>query len=103
MPPPCKAGTAARRGNAVWRVPSAFDLPAERFACFVVTDERGGERLDRTPVEPGEIRIADRAYLRPDRIVAVLAAGGDVVVRAAWRNPAWRNPAWRDAWEKRST
>jgi Transposase DDE domain len=87
-----KVGAAARRGNGVWRVHSAFDLPAERFACFVVTDERGGERLDRTSVEPGEIRVADRAYLQPDRIAAVLAAGGDVVVRAAWRNAAWLDP-----------
>jgi len=84
-----KAGTAARRGNGIWRVHSAFDLPAERFAGFAVRDERGGERLDRVPVAPGEIRIADRAYLQPDRIAAVLAAGGDVVVRAGWRNAAW--------------
>jgi hypothetical protein len=40
-----KAGTAARRGNGVWRVHSAFDLPAERFACFAVTEERGASGL----------------------------------------------------------
>ncbi len=38
---------------------------------------------------PGEIRIGDRVYLPPDRIAAVLAAGGDVVVRAGWRNAQW--------------
>src|SRR3954451_4745223 len=75
-----KPGAAARRGNGVWRVHSAFDLPAERFAFFEVTEERGGERFDRIAVEPGEIRIADRAYMQPERIAAVLAAGGDVVV-----------------------
>jgi len=84
-----KAGAATRRGNGVWRVHSAFDLPAERFAGFAVSEEKGGERLDRIAVEPGEIRIADRAYLQPDRIAAVLAVGGDVVVRAGWRNAAW--------------
>src|SRR4051812_7880670 len=84
-----KPGAAARRGNGVWRVHSAFDLPAERFAFFAVTEERGGERLDRIAVEPGEIRVADRAYLQPERIAAVLAAGGDVVVRSGWRNAAW--------------
>jgi hypothetical protein len=88
-----KAGTAARRGNGIWRVHSAFDLPAERFAFFAVSDERGGERLDRVVVTPGEIRVADRAYLQPDRIAAVLAAGGDVVVRAGWRNAAWLDAA----------
>jgi hypothetical protein len=88
-----KPGVAARRGNGVWRIHSAFDLPAERFAFFEVTEERGGERFDRIAVEPGEIRIADRAYLQPERIAAVLAAGGDVVVRCAWRNAAWRDAA----------
>jgi IS4 transposase len=58
----------------------------------VVSEEKGGERLDRIAVEPGEIRVADRAYLQPDRIAAVLAAGGDVVVRAGWRNAAWFDP-----------
>ena len=84
-----KPGAAARRGNGVWRIHSAFDLPAERFAFFEVSEEKGGERLDRIPVEPGEIRIADRAYMQPERIATILAAGGDVVVRAGWRNAAW--------------
>jgi hypothetical protein len=88
-----KPGAAARRGNGVWRVHSAFDLPAERFAFFEVTEEKGGERFDRIAVEPGEIRVADRAYMQPERIAAVLAAGGDVLVRAGWRNAAWRDAA----------
>ena len=67
-----KPGAAARRGNGVWRIHSAFDLPAERFAFFEVTEERGGERFDRIAVEPGEIRVADRAYMQPERIAAVL-------------------------------
>src|SRR3954454_8105486 len=97
-----KPGAAARRGNGVWRVHSAFDLPAERFAFFEVTEERGGERVDRIAVEPGEIRVADRAYMQPERIAAVLAAGGDVVVRPTdqargLEAHGWRNAAWRDA------
>ena len=86
-----KAGAAARRSNGVWRVHSAFDLPAERFSFFALTDEREGERFDRIAVAPGEIRVADRLYMQPDRIAAVLAAGGDVVVRTGWRNAAWRD------------
>jgi hypothetical protein len=92
-----KPGVAARRGNGVWRIHSAFDLPAERFSCFALTEERGGERRDRVPVEPGEIRVADRADRQPDRLAAVLTAGGDVVVQAAWRNAAWLDAAWLDA------
>jgi hypothetical protein len=88
-----QAGAAAQQSNGVWRIHSAFDLPAERFSFFAITDETGGERLDRVPVERGEIRIADRAYMQPERIAAVLAAGGDVLVRAGWRNAAWRDAA----------
>ena len=86
-----QAGTTARQGNHLWRIHSAFDLPAERFGWFELTDHKGGERLDRIPVEKGEIRIADRAYLQPERIAAVLAAGGDVVLRAGWKSAGWRD------------
>jgi Transposase DDE domain len=88
-----QAGSAARRRNKLWRVHSAFDLPQERFGHFELTDESGGERLDRIPVVEGEIRIADRAYMQPSRIAKVLAAGGDVVVRAGWKNARWLDAA----------
>lgn len=45
-----KAGRAAKRKNAVWRIHSAFELPSECFGFFELTDEKGGERLDRMPV-----------------------------------------------------
>ena len=73
-----KAGRAAKRENGVWRIHSAFDLPSERFGQFVLTDEHGGEQLDRIAVVRGEIRLADRVHLQPDRIANVLADGGDV-------------------------
>lgn len=88
-----QAGTVARTENKLWRLHSAFDLPQERFGHFELTDQREGERLDRIPVVKGEIRIADRAYLRPDRIAAVVAAGGDIVVRAGWKAARWRDAA----------
>jgi hypothetical protein len=84
-----KAGRAAKRKNAVWRIHSAFELPSERFGFFELTDEKGGERLDRMPVIKGEIRIGDRAYMQPDRIATILDGGGDVVVRSGWRNARW--------------
>jgi len=88
-----QAAVAARQKNGLWRIHSAFDLPAERFAFFELTDQHGGERLDRIPVERGEIRIADRAYMQPERIAAVIAAGGDVLVRAGWKSAGWRDGA----------
>lgn len=84
-----KAGAAARSQNGLWRIHSAFDLPSERFGHFELTDQHGGETLDRIPVVPGEIRIGDRAYLQPDRIAAVLDAGADLIVRAGWKNARW--------------
>ena len=84
-----QAGLAARQKNGLWRVHSAFELPAERFGFFEVTDQREGERFDRIPVVKGEIRIADRAYMQPHRIAAVLAAGGDILVRAGWKGARW--------------
>src|SRR5215210_87769 len=92
-----QAGTAARQHNHVWRIHSAFDLPAERFGCFVLSDHKEGERLDRIAVVKGEIRIADRAYMQPDRIAAVLAAGGDVVVRAGGQARGLKAHGWKSA------
>ncbi len=75
--------------HKLWRIHSAFDLPRERFGHFELTDQHGGETLDRIPVVKGEIRIADRAYLQPDRIALVLEQDADVLIRAGWRNARW--------------
>jgi hypothetical protein len=85
-----KAGRATKQRNGLWRIHSAFDLPSERFGHFELTDEHEGELLDRIPVVPGEIRIADRVHLQPDRIANVLRDGGDVVLRAVWKNARWQ-------------
>ena len=85
-----KAGRKARQHNGIWRLHSAFDLPAERFGQFVLTDEHEAEQIDRIAVIRGEIRIADRVHLQPNRVANVLDQGGDVVLRAAWRNVRWQ-------------
>ena len=84
-----KAGTLARTKNQLWRVHGAFDLPSERFGFFELTDQTGGETVDRAPVVKGEIRIGDRAYLQPNRIAAIIAAGADILVRAGWKGARW--------------
>jgi hypothetical protein len=84
-----KAGPAARKNSELWRIHSAFDLPHERFGHFELTDQQEGETLDRIPVIKGEIRLADRAYLQPDRMARVLADGADVVIRAGWKSARW--------------
>src|ERR1700686_2744229 len=84
-----KKGLAARKKNELWRIHSAFDLPQERFGHFELTDQQEGETLDRIPVVAGEIRLADRAHLQPDRMATVIEAGADVVIRAGWKSACW--------------
>lgn len=84
-----KAGTSGRNKNAVWRVHSAFDLPQERFGHFELTDQQAGETLDRIPVIAGEIRLADRAYLQPERMAHLLDGGADFVIRSGWKSARW--------------
>src|SRR5258708_58310 len=84
-----KQGPAARKKNELWRIHSAFDLPQERFGHFELTDQQAGETLDRIPVVAGEIRLADRAYLQPDRMATVIEAGADIVIRAGWKSACW--------------
>lgn len=84
-----KAGRAAKRRNGLWRIHSVFELATERFGQFELTDEHGGEQLDRIAVVRGEIRIADRVHVQPDRIAKVLQDGADVVLRAGWKSARW--------------
>ena len=68
-------------------VPSIF--PAERFSFIELSDEKGGERLDRTPFTKGDIAIADRGFLHPEPLAHVLEQGADVIVRAPWSGARW--------------
>jgi hypothetical protein len=88
-----KKGPNARKRNQLWRIHSAFDLPDERFGHFELTDQQAGETLDRIPVVKGEIRLADRAYLQPDRMAKVIDAGADIVIRAGWKSARWIDEA----------
>jgi IS4 transposase len=84
-----KKGPGARKKNQLWRIHSAFDLPQERFGHFELTDQQAGETLDRIPVVAGEIRLADRAYVQPDRMARLIEAGADLVIRAGWKSARW--------------
>jgi hypothetical protein len=84
-----KAGREARRTNGLWRIHASFELPSERFDFLELTDETGGERLDRVPVVRGELRMADAAFLQVDQIGEVMEQGADVLVRGSWRHARW--------------
>jgi hypothetical protein len=73
-------------GGRAMRLHLAYDLPEGRISHCVLTDLSGAETLTRTPVRPGEIRIGDRGYPRPDDLAALRADGADVVVRLTWKS-----------------
>jgi hypothetical protein len=84
-----KAGKEARKNNGLWRLHCGLDLPAERFSFLELTDEKGGERLDRTPFAKGDIAIADRGFMHPDPLAHILEQGADVIVRSGWKGARW--------------
>jgi hypothetical protein len=84
-----KAGKEARSNNGLWRLHCAFDLPAERFSFIELTDEKGGERLDRASFTKGDIVIADRGFMHPDPLAHILEQGAEVIVRAGWKGARW--------------
>ena len=73
-------------GGRAWRLHLAYDLPAGRLRHLELTDIHGAEALERAPVAPGEIRLADRVYARPDGLRHELSAGGDLIVRLSWKS-----------------
>jgi len=84
-----KKGRNGRKKNELWRIHSAFDVPRERFGHFELTDQQEGETLDRIPPVAGEIRLADRAYLQPQRMARLIEAKADFVIRAGWKSARW--------------
>ena len=84
-----KKGLRERTEGGLWRVQAIFDLPTERFSAFELTDETVGEQFDFAAVVPGEIRIGDRNYLQPEQVANVLAAQGDIIIRARWNAVRW--------------
>jgi hypothetical protein len=84
-----KAGRNAEGTNGLWRIHASLNLPSERLDFLELTDEKGGERIDRVPVVPGEIRMADAAFLQVDQIGEVMGEGADVLVRGSWRHARW--------------
>ena len=83
-----KAGGAGSN-NKLWRLQCALNLQTEQFSAFELSDETEGETLDRIAVIKGEIRIADRAYMQPERMAVVLDQGADLIIRAGWRSVRW--------------
>jgi hypothetical protein len=69
-----------------FRLHLAYDLREGRISQATLTDLSGAEKLTRADVCPGEIRLADRGFPRPDDLATVIDAGADVVVRLTWKS-----------------
>ena len=64
-----------------WRVHYSIRLPSLACDFVSVTDQRGGERLQRLPVHTGDVVLADRGYSHRAGVAWVLARQADIIVR----------------------
>jgi hypothetical protein len=69
-----------------WRVHVSMDLGLGCVAGLEVTDAHGGETPARFLAQPGEIQVADGGYAFAKGMGALLAAGGELVVRMSPHN-----------------
>ena len=69
------------------RLHLCLDLRTLSFDWFELTDAHGGERLERTPMSPGNLLIADRNYLRSEAVAAACEVGAFVLIRMRWTHP----------------
>lgn len=67
-----------------WRVHAVYAPWARRLVQVSITDRKGGERLDRFEISPGDLIVGDRAYGTRPGIAHVVQHGGDFLVRTVW-------------------
>jgi len=72
-------GPAAKSTD--WRIHLTIDLFRLQFVHVDVTDFRGAESLERVPLLPGDIVLADRGYCRQRSLMHVQDCNADSVVR----------------------
>lgn len=74
-----------------WRVHYALDLMTLTCDWYELTDARGAELLERTPMHAGDVLLGDRNYLRPGAVRAAVNAGAHVLLRLRWSHAAMRD------------
>lgn len=79
-------------GDRVWRLHLCYDPRLGRTVDAAITTTKDGDRLDRLVVTPGEIRIGDRGFAKPDQIKGTLEGGADVLVRLSWKSLQLAHP-----------
>ena len=76
-----------------WRLHYTLDLQTLACDWHELTNAHGGELLERAPLEAGDVVLADRNFLRPAGVRAVLQAKSHVLVRMRWTHPALQDEA----------
>jgi len=67
-----------------WRLHLGFDLGRMNMDWIEVTDQHGGEGLQRFSLGPGDLCVADRGYAVKSSVGYALAAGAWLLVRVGW-------------------
>jgi hypothetical protein len=75
--------TPGSKGES-WRIHASFDPWQRQLVQLNITDNTGGERLDRFDVQRGELLVGDRAYGRRRGLAHVVRHGGEFLVRITW-------------------
>src|SRR5574341_367260 len=70
-----------------WRLHYALDLADLQCDWQELTGADGAERLERLPVRPGDVILADRNYLTAAGIAHLSAAAAHAVIRLRWKHP----------------
>jgi hypothetical protein len=69
-----------------WRLHAVYDPAQCCLRRVEITDQHGGERLDRDRPQPGDIVCGDRGLAHARGIHAVSEAGAYVLLRMHWQN-----------------
>lgn len=77
--------------RTTWRLHVGYDLATRQVDQIELTDERGGENLQRLTYHPGEVVLADRGYARARSLLPVKEAGADFLVRTGWSSLKWQD------------
>jgi len=67
-----------------WRIHYSLCLPDLTCDQLVITATKGAntaENLERFPIAPGDIMLADRGYCHPSGVARVCRQGADIIVR----------------------
>ncbi len=69
-----------------WRIHMSYDVGNLCIDHVEVTDQHGGESLERFPAQANEVLVADCGYAFASGMGPILASGAGLVVRINWRN-----------------